>query len=223
MTKDKPIRVSAKALGELALPNFCPKCFQLKKTAKTLPFQSFPSIFNDLDGCTKKFVHGWFDKYKCLPTWLNELGPITGYIEPPSWRELFVEMDGIILSGSPDGVFIQDELLVVDYKTAKFTGHQDELFPIYEVQLNAYAYLLEKCGKGKVGNMALIYMEPNQDVIDSMRGFRVELTAHVLKVERKIGLVEELVKKASEIVYAAKVIGREKCKECRAVEKIGKN
>jgi len=223
-TKTKLIRVSAKTLGELALPDFCPRCFWIKKNVKTLPFQSFPSIFNDFDKLTKNFVHGWIDKYKTLPPWLQELGPIKSYIEPPSWRQLSIEVDNIILSGSPDGIFVQpnDELLVVDYKTARHTGNQDALFPMYEVQINGYAHLLEKCGVGKVSGLFLIYMEPTEETIDSATGIRIGLKAGVVKVERRVGLIEELVKKANEIVYGEIPVGRDKCKDCRAIVKLGR-
>jgi hypothetical protein len=222
MPDNKLIRVSAKTLGELALPEFCPRCFWIKKNVKTLPFQSFPSVFNDFDKLTKQFIHGWIDKYKTLPPWLQELGPIKGHIEPPGWRNLSLEQDNIILSGSPDGIFTQEELLVVDYKTARYTGNQDKLFPMYEVQLNGYAYLLEKCGVGQVGGLALIYMEPTEETIDSATGFRIGLQAHISKVERKVGWIEELVKKASEIVYGDIPVGRDKCKDCKALGKMEK-
>jgi ATP-dependent exoDNAse (exonuclease V) beta subunit len=43
----------------------------------------------------------------------------------------------------PDDVFeLEDSTYhIVDYKTARLTETQDELFPKYEVQINAYAYI----------------------------------------------------------------------------------
>jgi len=38
--------ISAKNLGEVALPDFCPRCFWLKLHARQLPFQIFPGIFS---------------------------------------------------------------------------------------------------------------------------------------------------------------------------------
>jgi len=35
-------RISAKNLGELALSDFCPRCFWLKLHIRQLPFQIFP-------------------------------------------------------------------------------------------------------------------------------------------------------------------------------------
>jgi len=50
-------RISAKTLGELALPDFCPRCFWLKLHAKHLPLQIFPGIFSSIDAYTKRVVH----------------------------------------------------------------------------------------------------------------------------------------------------------------------
>ena len=52
------LRISAKNLGELALPDFCPRCFWLKlKAHNRLPFQIFPGIFSSSDAYTKRVVH----------------------------------------------------------------------------------------------------------------------------------------------------------------------
>lgn len=53
------LRISAKALGELALPDFCLRCFWLKLHARRLPFQIFPGIFRSIDVYTKRVVHAW--------------------------------------------------------------------------------------------------------------------------------------------------------------------
>jgi len=48
------LRISAKNLGELARPEFCPRCFWLRAHAKRLPFQIFPGIFSSIDAYTKR-------------------------------------------------------------------------------------------------------------------------------------------------------------------------
>jgi hypothetical protein len=54
----KQIRISAKNLGELALHNYCPRCFWLKlKLNNRLPFQIFPGIFSAIDSYTKDVIH----------------------------------------------------------------------------------------------------------------------------------------------------------------------
>jgi hypothetical protein len=45
------IRISGKDLGALALPDFCPRCFWIRRHApQGLPFQVFPGIFSSIDG-----------------------------------------------------------------------------------------------------------------------------------------------------------------------------
>ncbi len=56
-------RISAKNRGELAFPDFCPRCFWLRTKAKNkLPFQIFPGIFSSIDAYTKRVVHAWIDQ-----------------------------------------------------------------------------------------------------------------------------------------------------------------
>jgi len=74
------LRISAKDLGELAKPDFCPRCFWLKRHAKPLPFQIFPGIFSSIDSYTKKVVHAWMDRNDGAPFGLENLGiPVTQY------------------------------------------------------------------------------------------------------------------------------------------------
>ena len=66
--------------------------------------------------------------------------------------------------------------LIVDYKTAKFTAHQDELFPMYEVQLNAYAVIGEQKGIAPVSGLALVYTEPVTDDATASEGCQPDRT-----------------------------------------------
>jgi len=138
------IRISGKDLGAVALADFCPRCFWIKLHNKgQIPFQIFPGIFSSIDAYTKRVVHAWFDESGSPPPWLKELDGVTGYKEPPTFHKFNTIVDefDINLTGSPDGVFVRNDgsLMIVDYKTAKFTGNQDNLHPMYEAQLNAYA------------------------------------------------------------------------------------
>ena len=87
MNGSKPLRISAKNLGELTLPDFCQRCFWLKLHIRQLPFQIFPGIFSSIDANTKRVVHVWIDGNGGAPFGLDELGVVTGYIDPPhhSW------------------------------------------------------------------------------------------------------------------------------------------
>src|SRR5579859_2234168 len=73
---DQPVIISAKTLGQLAMPGYCPRCFWLAMKADRLPFQIFPGIFSAIDSYGKSVVHGWFDRYGRPPSWLEPLGLI---------------------------------------------------------------------------------------------------------------------------------------------------
>jgi len=59
MNEESMFHISAKTLGELALPDFCPRCFWLKLHAKHIPYQIFPGIFSSIDAYTTRVVHAW--------------------------------------------------------------------------------------------------------------------------------------------------------------------
>jgi len=88
---------------------------------------------------------------------------------------------------------------IIDYKTAKFIERQDELFPLYEVQLNVYAYLAEKYGLKPVTNLSLVYCQPNED-LDNDEDFKLSFKAYCLKVDLKLDMVPKLLLRAREIV-----------------------
>ncbi len=74
----------------------------------------------------------------------------------------------------------------VDYKTARFTQTRDELFPAYEVQLNAYVYVANRVGLGPVGGLSLIYMEPQSDSVSILE------KRPTLKFEAKLVHVKQM-------------------------------
>jgi hypothetical protein len=206
-----PDRISAKTLGGLAMPDFCPRCFWIQMNVKGLPYRIFPGIFSSIDAYSKSVVHGWFDRHGGPPAWLASLGDICGY-EPPPHYSKFKTLDAdtnILLTGAPDGVLIRGDgsRVIIDYKTAKFTSHQDELFPMYEAQLNAYAHIGERTWKEPVAALALVYTEPvtdkaaaNDDSNVSPKGFQMPFSANILLVERKPKLVPKLLRRAREIL-----------------------
>lgn len=57
------IKISAKNLGQVALEDFCPRCYWIKlKTSNKLPYQIFPGIFSSIDAYTKKCAHALIEK-----------------------------------------------------------------------------------------------------------------------------------------------------------------
>jgi len=226
---DQPLIISAKTLGQLALPGYCPRCFWLAMNADKLPFQIFPGIFSAIDSYSKNIVHGWFDRHGKPPAWLEPLGLIRTYRVPPHFTKFSVldEENAIVLRGTPDGIFqMQDDsYAIIDYKTARFTAYQDDLFPMYEAQLNAYAYIGEHLDVKPVSTLALVYTEPvtgnpaaSDDSNLTPEGFCMDFRARILEVEIKPGLVPRLLKTAADVLNSSSPpAGVEGCKDCAAV------
>ncbi|MFZ0963830.1 MAG: PD-(D/E)XK nuclease family protein [Terriglobia bacterium] len=226
----EPITISAKNLGGVAMPGFCPRCFWIQMHAKGIPYQIFPGIFSSIDSYGKRLVHGWFDRHHIAPPWLSELGNIKGYRNPPHYTKFSIldrESD-VVLRGTPDGILVRpdDSHLIIDYKTAKFTAHQDELFPMYEVQLNAYAMIGEQKGFAPVSGLALVYTEPVTDEAAAAKdanqtgtGFMMEFSAHIQHVDLSPGKIPPLLAKVREI-YGRKrpPQPQEGCEDCALLQ-----
>ena len=165
MSAIEPLRLSAKGLGD-ALPGACPRCLYVSLRFD-LPYQRFPGVFGTIDRFTKGVVHRALDDTGRLPPWFPDIGRVASYERDLSFKRFRVwhEDLGIDLAGSPDDVFrmADGSVHIVDYKTAKYTPGQAEVLPLYEVQLNAYAYLAERIGLSPVRALSLIYMEPNAE------------------------------------------------------------
>lgn len=227
------IRISAKALGEVALADFCPRCFWIKLRMRNhLPYQIFPGIFSSIDSYSKRVVHSWFDRHNRPPDWLDGLGALAGYVEPPSYRtfQIINEEYNVLLTGSPDGVFVRGDgsHLIVDYKTSRYTKNQDKLYPMYETQLNAYAHIGEQCGLNPVSGLALIYTEPltddasaGDDAIHNGQGFAMGFSVHIVDVLLDVKMLEPLMAKAREIYdLPDSPPGRSDCKDCQQLDSL---
>lgn len=228
------IKISAKELGVLALPNFCPRCFWIKMhCANKLPFQIFPGIFSSIDSYTKKVTSAHFARYNRLPSWLGELGELGKPVRVPHYSKFCVvdQKADVLLSGMPDEILQKDDRshFIIDYKTSKFTKTQDSLLPMYEVQLNAYAYIGRRQGFDPISGIALVYMEPQtsltQDELDSILredGFLMGFAGHVLELrleaEQKI---PPLLGEARRICdLESPPVGSQDCRDCKLLDQL---
>lgn len=220
-------------MGELAMPDFCPRCFWIKvRLGNRLPFQMFPGIFSSTDSYTKSVVHGFVHRHGTFPSWLSELGELKGYKPPPRYTRFRVldKKNDIVLTGVPDGIFVKADgsHLIVDYKTARFTATQDSLLPIYKVQLNSYALIGEGCGFKPVSGLALIYMEPTtgadaaaSDLNRRDDGFAMGFTAHIQTVDLDHSIVYPLLAKVRDTYDSeGPPHGHGGCDDCQAMEKL---
>jgi len=227
------LTLSVGSLAGLALPEACPRCFWIQeKLQGKPPFQiGMPGIFREIDAHAKQLVRSALDQDGALPPWFPELGPVVEYLpeEALDWR-VFSHRDeetGIELRGVPDEVFrlTDGSYHIVDYKTARITDRQDELFPQYEAQLNAYAYIAEGRGYAPVSGLSLLYLEPQAGRAaesgagerELLLGFRPVLKEVALDRERVHGLL----RRAKELLsLEGPPGGREGCEHCRQLGRL---
>ena len=222
----KPLQISAKVLGAMAMPDFCERCFWLKLHAKKLPWQMFPGIFSTIDAYTKKIVHEWIDR-KAGSEMLKKY-KVTGYQKAPHWSKFKMEAkSGIILSGAVDDIWtVEGGIVIPDYKTAKKTGNADKLLPMYAVQLNGYAKIAEAIGMGKVLSIPLIYMEPQteQPFVDnnsqSIDIWDMSFIPKILDLEIDSDMVDKLLERARNIYDNDIPELSGECKDCEALGNI---
>ncbi len=228
------IRISAKDLGVLALPGFCPRCFWIRLHCENkLPFQIFPGIFSSIDSYTKKVTGVHFDRYGQLPAWLQVLGGVGKPVRVPHYSKFYVvdEKTSVTLRGTPDEIVQRDDgsYLIIDYKTAKFTETQDSLLPLYEVQLNAYAYIGKRQGYDPISGLALVYMEPQTQLglekLDSVLrddGFLMGFQGHVLplklEAEQRIPPLLEEARRLYDLEFPPS--SNQSCRDCLLLDEL---
>ncbi|HXT10411.1 MAG TPA: PD-(D/E)XK nuclease family protein [Candidatus Angelobacter sp.] len=189
------IQISAKNLGALALPDFCPKCFWIRmKCRDRLPFFNFPGIFSSIDSYSKKITAAHFHLHGRSPRWFDGFGELGVPIAVPGWRkfQLIDHATNIILSGVPDEILYHAErgLWIVDYKTARYTGNQDALAPMYEIQLNCYALIAAEIGLGSVCGLGLLYYEPITEINAADSASLIEDNSFFLEFSPKLKSVK---------------------------------
>lgn len=220
------IRISAKALGEVAMPDFCPKCFYIKLHTKKLPWQIFPGIFSSIDAYTKKVAHAWIEREAGnRPEFIDKLG-VTAWLKAPHWSKFTREYAdiGITLSGGVDDLWLcGDRVHIPDYKTAKYTANQDKLLPMYHTQLNSYAAIAEAVdGIPPVSGISLIYMEPQTDIpLPENAGFLMEFKPTFMELKLESETIPPLLEKVRKIYdMLSAPDGSSGCKDCEALNAI---
>ena len=225
-----PLRISGKNLGQLALEDFCPRCFWIKlQCQQHLPFQIFPGVFSSIDAYSKRITNSHYKKHGRLPQWFDALGELGQPIAVPHHSKFQVldPATGILLTGAPDEMFRGPDgsMFIVDYKTARLTEHQDKLHGLYAVQLNSYGYVCERIGMGEVSGLALIYYEPvtsvGADDVDSVirdDGFAMRFSAKVLPIPLEPDKIPPLLGRVRAIYdLPFPPTGKAGCKDCRSL------
>lgn len=224
------LRIPPRLIGSISCQNFCQRCFWYRLHNPDMPYQVFPGIFSSIDSYTKRLVHAWFDAHGTAPSWLGALRGVVGYAPAPHWSQFTVTFDayGITVAGTPDEMLLRADgtQIICDYKTAKYSAAQDELLPLYETQLNAYALIAGQLGYAPVSGLALIYMEPVCDCDDFCEhcldaGFRMLFKARVVPVEINLLRLDLLLARARMIYDMRRPPeGRQGCKDCVRLERL---
>ena len=229
------MRISAKNLGILALPDCCPRCFWMRaKLGWKSPWSIMPGIFSSIDGFSKRAILAYFEKKGHFPPWIAgrwaDVRPLKS-LHHSTFRLTDPET-GIIVTGVPDLILglPNDRLAILDLKTARYSKHQDFLLPMYQIQLVGYALIAEGLGMGVVEALGLVYGEPpaNDDTkgLDALVddcGFSMpfKTTAEPVALDRD--LIPPLLRQAKTLLEMENPPqGREGCKECQMVEEMAR-
>lgn len=222
------IRINARDLGKVALADFCPRCFWLTSRfplSTEHPFRSpMPGVSSTLDAYIKDAVNHTLTQTGKLPNWLVQvLGElqVVSAIKPQRWE---TKIGNFVLVGEPDVIWqlADGTIFIADYKVAQWTQRQEEIFPLYETQLKAYAYLAEKIGH-RVSGLALVYLQPQRYSNNPSKVVSItaeQLTLHFDCLVKPITSwspqeVEDMVVQVGSILSSDKPPhGRNNCKKC---------
>lgn len=191
-----------------------------------------PGIFSSIDGFSKRAILAYFETNGHFPPWIAGLWADATPLPTPH-HTVFRLVDpetGIVLTGVPDLMLgLQGiGLAILDLKTARHSGHQDELLPMYEVQLNGYALIAEGLGMGHAEALGLVYCEPPTNDGDEGlegcvgdHGFMMPFRATTVPVGLDRTLIPPLLVKAKEILGLEEAPeGREGCGDCKLAEEM---
>jgi CRISPR/Cas system-associated exonuclease Cas4 (RecB family) len=169
------ITLSPREIGKPLLEDFCPRCFWFTKKFpikdKHPFFSPYSGLPNIVDNYIKRVVKFHLQRLNFLPSWLlNQLKEYYFEFDFENVRLLkeinfqITLFDGTcVLSGRADEIleFPDGSLFIIDYKTSSLTENKLKIKPLYEAQLNAYAYLANKKFEKPVVGLALVYFDPD--------------------------------------------------------------
>ncbi len=191
----------------------CPLCFWLGKRVGSAP-SMVAAITRQVDSVVKGYMKPFIGSSD-LPKWF----PVRGTLLDTS-RTLRANdsSTGITLKGAldalvrtPDGKYH-----IIDYKTGR---PPEEVPNYYQMQLDGYAYLLEKNGLRPVGGGVLLYFTPAHGDI-SEEFFPFKITA--VRTEVDSSRIPPVLARAKEIMEMETPPPREEaCKMCMWLEQVG--
>jgi hypothetical protein len=169
-----------------------------------------------------------------LPLWLDPTGELGRPIPTPGHQQFWADdfEAGTRLTGAADAIIrtLDGCYVILDFKTARFTSHQDELLPMYQTQLNGYAWIAERRGFSPVTGIGLVYCEPvirlTEEEISSVvkrDGFLMPFKVRGLPLRLEPETIPPLLRQAKDIIGMERPpVGAEGCKDCERVEALVK-
>ena len=157
----------------LNLMSECPRCFWLAQhDVWARPSGPFPSLPSGMDSILKKHFDKFMEKGQLPPELCNnkECSGMKLFDDAEKlkeWRNArkglwFEDKEGNILHGGIDNLLVKGKKFVVlDYKTRGFPVKEDTA-EHYQLQLDVYAFLLEKMGHDVEDYAFLLFYYPKE-------------------------------------------------------------
>ena len=205
---------------KLNLYGECKRCFWLENNAGIKrPQGIFPSLPRGMDSVIKKY----FDSYRNQGTVPPELEGIGLRLFPDQasldvWRSMFrgirwTDQAGNVLRGSPDEVLEGPKFVILDYKT-RGSSPKPNSCTFYQLQLDAYTFLLTMNGKSVENYAYLLFYFPNKVIGKGEFVFDTEL----VKVEVDPNHAEQVFRDAIRCLQGP--IPDNCCDYCKSVSKV---
>ena len=191
----------------------CPLCFWLDDRIGSAP-SIFPGVPNQMDSVIKDYMKQFIGKSN-LPGWF----PVRGkFIDITQMLRATDPATGVTVKGKLDAlVSAPDGYYVIDYKTGR---PPKEIPNYYQMQLDGYAYLLERNGYEPVAGGCLIYFTPEPgDISQGCFPFRITPLEARLDSSR----ISPVLARAKEILESERPPPRsEDCEMCLWLEQAGR-
>lgn len=180
MDSSKPIKLSPSSLNLFVE---CPRCFWLHHNKG---IRRPDTIFPSLPGGMDRILKSYFQRYrgttelppivngKLLGKLMNPLPKTLHYIDKELGAILYGRMDEALDFG--DGTFAP-----VDHKT-RGSAPADEILTMYQLQMDAYDFLMRENGMPTKGIAYLVYYHPAESS-ELHNGFPFDVTVKEVKIE----------------------------------------
>jgi len=192
----------------------CPLCFWLDRRIGSPP-SIVAGITIQMDSVIKDYMKQFVGRSD-LPGWF----PVAGrFVDVSGTLKAADPASGITLRGKLDAMVQARDgsYHVIDYKTGR---PPREVPNYYQMQLDGYAWLLERNGYGPVGGGCLLYFTPEPGDVEE-RCFPFKITPLAAKLDSN--RVPPVLAKAREILDSETPPQRaEDCEMCLWLEQVGK-